>query len=386
MKTTRHSLMAKGLAVLLSLLVLIFAFTYSWFSSADTPAEATGLSVTAASSVDFDIAVGFSNAQTEYEYISTDFAKTFSLRDILYNGVHYDVLNDFSPLDVTSDGVTFSRPELVGDTTASNGRKKPAPDESSYYAVEANKEYISFDLIFRCERECNVYIDSGSVVKARCEVEAGKTVENGGTVLSALNIGQSNLSNASLTSALLNTAGFSSAENPASAAYNKSSYGDFSKDAVVGAIRVSFVDYNSSLNLSNIFENTASLMKNAAEFIWLPRPDIYLQDTNNTDNDWVLYTVDVNDPSDTHKAITTVHTYWDYTNHTVATYSNTVTECNANTIVHLDIPQYSAENPSQVLYYYGKTRVNIWLEGTDAEARRAIAGGEFYINFDLRAG
>ena len=34
-------------------------------------------------------------------------------------------------------------------------------------------------------------------------------------------------------------------------------------------------------------------------------------------------------------------------------------------------------------YYYGKVRVRIWIEGTDSESRRALAGGKFSVGFHI---
>ena len=33
--------------------------------------------------------------------------------------------------------------------------------------------------------------------------------------------------------------------------------------------------------------------------------------------------------------------------------------------------------------YYGKVRVRIWIEGTDSESRRALAGGKFNVSFHI---
>ena len=46
MRTTRHSLMAKGILVLLSLLIMIFVFTYSWYAPENKPIVASGITAT----------------------------------------------------------------------------------------------------------------------------------------------------------------------------------------------------------------------------------------------------------------------------------------------------------------------------------------------------
>lgn len=367
MKTTRHSLMAKGIMVLLSLLVLIFAFTYSWFIVPPTSVSATGITVSTNTQVDFEVAIGFSSSDTRYAYTVSDFKTnenpiilTAIPKTIGEDTKTYNLLRDYSPKDVTGNGAKLFIPVLTGDSPRTINTTT-----DSYTTVTPNKEYISFDMIFRSANACRVYLDTDSYVKAACESTPGDghltETTSGGTSL----------------------------------AYNderRSGYGMFSADAVVGAVRVAFIDYT-GLTLSDIDADSASLLNSNPEVIWLPRPDVYLYNNNNATSGWELITgitegqttatladgtTEITLDDDTY-----THSYYDLGvdgTHTIKAFTNTITECNADSIVTVNV--YNAEED----LYYGKVRVNIWIEGTDAEARRAISNGSFYVNFDLRAG
>ena len=375
MKTTRHSLMAKGIMVLLSLLVLIFAFTYSWFSDPPEIVSASGIQVNTHAGVGFDMAIGFSTAETGYNYTVSEFGKSATLTNLKVvseDGAEhfYNLLANYSPKDVTGNGRDLYIPDM--DDNPATGVRTIKTDTTSKTEVTPNREYISFDMIFRCEKECNVYIDNGSYIKAVCETE--KVPEQDIFRTLTKNIASDNIS----------------------------AYGNFSKDAVVGAMRVGFVDYNALMTIDNIFSdiNDDEHLEKNAKFVWLPRPDIYLEANDSNVTNWTLHTA-ADEPGffDTDGAgavnQTSTHKYYyigdDGSGETVGEYRTdvkTVVECNMDTIVPVNIPHtYTPEGASEsVTEYYGKCRVNIWVEGCDAEARRAIAGGRFLINFDLRAG
>lgn len=376
MKTTRHSLMAKGIMVLLSLLVLIFAFTYSWFSDPPEIVSASGIQVNTHAGVGFDMAIGFSTAETGYNYTVSEFGKSATLTNlnvVSEDGTEhsYNLLANYSPKDVTGNGRDLYIPDM--DDNPATGERTIKSGTTSKTEVTPNREYISFDMIFRCEKECNVYIDNGSYIKAVCETEKVPNTDTFRTL--TMNI----------------------------ASDNKSAYGNFSKDAVVGAMRVGFVDYNNLMTIDNIFSdiNDDEHLEEDAKFVWLPRPDMYLDAGAVGASTWVLYTAE--DESNFFEPDgvgtlnqTSTHRYYfigdNGSGTTVGEYRTdvkTVVECNMDTIVPVNIPHtYTPEGATESVldYYYGKCRVNIWVEGCDAEARRAIAGGRFLINFDLRAG
>ena len=155
---------------------MIFALTYAWFTDGNLPATANSFSVTASSKVDFDLAIGLRNADTGDEYVVSDYGKEFNLSSIpANNGTdHYDIQVGYSPLDVTGNGSFLYIPPLSDNDT--NGRRevRTGEGESRYTPVEPNREYLSFDMIFKCQKEVNVYLDTGSVVLATCETTPGR--------------------------------------------------------------------------------------------------------------------------------------------------------------------------------------------------------------------
>lgn len=417
MKTTRHSLMAKGILVLLSLLVLIFAFTFSWFTIVEPEATAYGLNIRAHGASDFEYAIGFKLESTHNNYVHTDFtnaqASTLNLKALTVSGYSdpLDLLYDFEPIDITGDGVTLIRPSM------DYGNWKINEGTNNYSIAEPNVQYISFDLIVRSKRQCTLSLDKNSYAKGRCE----KTAGNG-----ALNVGESNIGTSARPNSLLNIFKVKNEQGnlvdaSPSVAYNKSIYGDFSKDAIVGATRVAFIGYDNSgdasFNGAKMRDEEQTTFNTSPELLWIPRPDIYLNNNdngnNNKDLDTSGWTLETNVASNTTFNLrskaqnkdgysTYEHQYYDVFNisqgqdpeivednasTTKASSINngTVTFGQSATVMDInvldDTDNDGVTDPDE--YYYGKVRVRIWIEGTDSESRRALAGGQFSINFDL---
>lgn len=363
MKTNRHSLMAKGIMVLLSLIVLIFAFTYSWFAPPSKPVDATGVDASVKANGDFEYAVGFYNSGTAGDYKITEFSNqssTLNLTSLRAKGVNdsgysnYNLLHDYRPIDITGDGRTLIRPAMSYGNSAIN------TTSLDYSIAKPNEQYISFDLYFRSKSQgISVMLGDDSYAKAGAEVTSG----------------------GSMTGAN---------------ATNKSTYGDFSKDAIVGAVRVAFINYDYSDELHNMPGNleeyqtrTPDYLHNSARFIWLPRPDLHLN-ANDTLQNWSL---SVNDPA---QSADKQHYFYNIFNcqpakvdgypssdtahyHIQEAYSNTVTP----DVLDAASQAFSDLNIKFGEYYYTKVNVRIWIEGTDIESRRATSGGQFEVNFEF---
>ena len=345
------SLMIKAIMLLLALIIMIFVASLAWFAPPDLPVDATGVSVKTSASKYFDMAVGFESSVNGYQYTISQYSKNLNLRDIITNdGEHYDVLHDFSPIDITGDGVTLVRPSMQLKNADIDR------NSSTYTTVSPNKEYICFDMYFRSNEQCQVFLDNGSFVKGAIEDTPG----------------DGNLVNTDLL---------------AQEGSRKAAEGNYSKDAVVGAVRVSFVNYDTFYE----GEDHESLQE-AARLLWLPRPDIHLNTPNG--EPWSLSTgltkdntvVDYFGSTDRfigYPADTFTHHYYTYIYNQEQgryvgedrNYDNTITDPSKDAIC--DVNYKNGD------YYYGKTQVNIWIEGCDAEARRTIAGGQFVVNFDL---
>ncbi len=344
-KRKNSSLIIKGIMLLLALIIMVFVASLAWFTTTAPPVDATGVQAKARGVAEFEMAVGFKTSQNGYKYMVSDYEKTLNFRDLKCGEVRMDALHDFSPLDVTGDGVTLIRPTLT------NKNSQIDRNSNVYTTVTPNKEYICVDMYFRSNEMCDVYLDKDSYVVGKCELNDDGTINEGGLLTDTV---------------------------------RKSSYGDFSKDAVVGAVRVSFVEYDKVL-----YEEDLTNRLTTPALLWLPRPDVYLE-SNQSTSGWTLHTGV--QPGD--RIIDNGYSTWDtYTHHYYAfaqnaegesvgtdfNYQDTVVQTNSDIICHIDELHEDG-------YYYGKTQVNIWIEGCDTEARRAISGGEFLVNFDLRGG
>lgn len=342
----------KAILLLLAFIIMVFATTLSWYMRTDLPVNADGLSVQASGAEYFELAVGFKSSVNGYQYTMSQYSKNMNLRDIITaEGNHYDVLHDFSPVDITGDGVTLVRPSMQLKNVDIDR------NSSTFTTVSQNKEYICFDMYFKAEDPCRVYLDNGSFVKGAIEEIPGD-----GNLIQTEDTGDN----------------------------RKAVEGNFSKDAVVGAVRVSFVNYDKFME----GEDNDS-RQSEARLLWLPRPDVHLNSTPNaTLEPWTLSTgltpdntiVDYFGASDRFMgspADTFTHHYYTYVyDESTGTYRGEDRNYqNTNTSPRHDaICDVTYESNG---YYYGKTQVNIWIEGCDAEARRAIAGGQFQVNFDL---
>ena len=388
MKTTRHSLMAKGLLVLLSLLIIIFVFTFSWFTLPVEDNYATGVSVKTKAGSDFEYAIGFQTSQTGGEYLVTDFT-SLSMQDLDIEHLHvsgqyeedgvtprnYNLIYDYNPIDITGDGVNLVRPNME------YGNWKINTGTDDYSVAEANTQYISFDIIVRSKSISMLSLGPQSYAVGDCEKDNHDEDLPDGSLLTG----------ASVT--------------------RKSDYGNFSKDAIVGAVRVAFIGFVDDGNIT-----ADSLMgglqddklANTPSLLWVPRPDLYLNN-NGHDQDvtgWSLVTgVDSEDTFNLQSSAMNDSAYTTYRHQQYNVFNGTRSVgTNSNSYVHvsskdasdncyrfndnvslfaIEYPKTVVENNQNVTYYYGKIRVRIWVEGTDTESRRALAGGKFRFNFDL---
>ncbi len=410
MKQNRHTLMAKGIMVLLSLLILVFILTFAWFAIPQPDADASGLSIATSKVGDFEYAIGFSTSQTGYSYVRTDFISAadtqLNLTELTpasgyatvykqdsdgnyldasdhittdpseYVVVPYNLLFDYTPVDVTGDGATLIRPAM------NYGNWSVNQSSSNYSIAEANVQYISFDLIFRAASRCTVFLDADSYAKGACETTPG----DGG---------------------LLNNVTSS----------NTSTYGSFSRDAIVGAARMAFIDFadlSGTQDADYILNTNRTDLLSTPALLWIPRPDIYLNNNNGQDTTttgWTLSTgvadnttFNLVSEGYTNSSYSTYkHYYYDIFNNTnknVVEYTDAIASSivSGSGVIFNDqanlttLSYYNDANDDNLPdplsgesdgYYYGKVRVRIWLEGYDAEARRALAGGNFSFKLSL---
>ena len=466
MKTSRHSLMAKGIMVLLSLMILVFIFTYSWYIPPDYPVHTSGLSFSTDGAIDFDMALGFVTPETGYSYVVSDFTSggnksidftnlvvhnSLSLNNsstVIDNGIgkvsdSFNLLSDFNPVDLTGNGTTLVRPYMLHKNTNIDTRQyKVISDYEDLVRDYQNVQYISFDLYVRSSAP--VYrisvVDGSYVISAAESYYTGGSNNWGILEDDALDVAvaaksyHSRLKSSSIDANKLNSGRIA----------RHSSYGDFSEDSVVGAIRVGVTRYQlgseesiNAVTANEFFSDNDSHIQASPALLWIPRSDIYLQnvydDVEENGNvvgrserasDWVLYdsgdyVFSINHPSYpedvtvngqkkfeldyvykqyktmTYAEAAATHIYYDWdkmyshrndnggaglaVSDRFTTATNAVTDLSENNTVVIE-PLYTDGG-----YYYGKCHINLWIEGCDAEARRAIDGGKFFFGFALES-
>lgn len=309
-------MIAKNLIVLFTVALAGFCGIQAWFTD-NRSAKANGIEVECQAPDGIEIAVvGHGDpAPTKY-----------TVGNITLNKTDYPFLEKLQLTEITGDGTYFSKPSLI----QSGGQAHVNPD-GEWSEPAANEHYLSFDLYIRSKSQYNISIGKKSTIKP----DAPQLTTQDGTGIK-----------------------------------NKSKYGNFSRDSVVGAVRFSVVDYKAPPS---------------KKLLWLPAPNILLKQT--TDE----YTLSVDMPSGESYS----HVYYD-TNRVQHTVSST--DVDKAFVVNNDgfdggkftyelgqnqnIAQLnkSSENDQ---FYSAMVTCNMWIEGEDAEARLALVNGKFKVNLVL---
>lgn len=427
----RRFMIAKNLIMMLATLAAILVAIFAWFR-ANPEATATGISVKSQSPELVELAVPEKvNGKDYFPIHNSSWTDTLHFKD---SGFLKDLVKD-----VTSGGKQFVVPNFEAAKNLEEGRKVIADDTwidglSSKDALinglpndDDQYHYVSLDFYIRSKSKTlsvtsDSYLAAGSELGIDGDMQQGEVKPLVGTDI-----------------------------------YRRSSYGpgatsansqySFSSDAIIGAMRVSLVGAPvDSVNRSTqtVTENettkqvdvaTEALYKSQAnwadaaelKFLWLPRPDIYLQAANNQDN-WRLYTGI--SPTDSNASKTYVHTF--YEGKTVKNtdvkkglelhkyYDSNVqyfTDCDETIPSYFHVtdvtkktseenyPKFgqsasiagdgsdvsqsiafipeSEDNRDTTGYYVYKYTLNLWIEGEDAEARRSMNKGVFNLELSF---
>lgn len=228
-------------------------------------------------------------------------------------------MKEQSIIEITSDGTDFYKPKL----TQENGKAKP--DTSSVWDVADKDAYLSIDVYMKTGEDHVVNLNSGTEISP---ISTTLTGEQSG---------------------------------------NKSDDGNFSKDCIVGAVRLSTVN------------STDSTIKN----LWIPAPQIHY------DSDKKEVTLN-NTSGDTFN-----HKYWKVAKNsdgktgmpqgtTPVEYEGVITNTNNDFKLgeNCKFANLTKKQPSDK-YATGMTTVNIWVDGEDDEARFAMVGGKFKATIKL---
>lgn len=314
-------MIAKNLIVLFTVALAGFCGIQAWFTDKNS-VDANGIEVECQAPDGIEIAVVGHGAPAPTAY------KT---GNITLSKANCNFLDKLQLTEITGDGTYFSKPSLI----QSGGQAHVNPDGEWSKPTE-NLHYLSFDLYIRAKSQYNISIGKKSTIKP----DAPQLTTQDGTDIK-----------------------------------NKSKYGNFSRDSVVGAVRFSVVDYK---------QDTPS-----KKLLWLPAPNILLkQDTDE-------YTLSDNMPSGESYS----HVYYD-TKKAQQTISDSITDSafvvnkdgfvdgkftyelgKNQTIARLEKPSGTGQEDDQ--FFSAMVTCNMWIEGEDAEARLALVNGKFNVNLVL---
>ena len=317
-------MIAKNLIVLFTVALAGFCGIQAWFTDKSS-AEADGINAECQAPDGIKIAVVKHNdpAPKDTEY---------TVGNIKLDKTNCKFLENLQLTEITSDGTDFYKPALI-----QTGGQAQVDTKADWSPAAANQHYLSFDLYIRSKSQYNIAIGKKSTIKP----DAPQLTSQDGTGIK-----------------------------------NKSKYGNFSRDSVVGAVRFSVVDYKSA--------------PPSKKLLWLPAPNILLKQT--TDE----YTLSDDMPSGESYS----HVYYD-TNRVQHTVSST--DVDKAFVVNNDgfdggkftyelgqnqnIAQLKKSSDTDTDPYYGDygamVTCNMWIEGEDAEARLALVNGKFKVNLVL---
>lgn len=317
-------MIAKNLIVLFTVALAGFCGIQAWFTDKRS-AEANGIEVECQAPDGIEIAVVGHDAPVPAN-------DKYTVGNITLNKTNCKFLENLQLTEITGDGTFFRKPALI-----QSGGKAHVDTKAEWSEPTANEHYLSFDLYIRSKSQYNISIGKKSTIKP----DAPQLTTQDGTGIK-----------------------------------NKSKYGNFSRDSVVGAVRFSVVDYKSA--------------PPSKKLLWLPAPNILLEQTTD------VYTLsDDKENGDSYS-----HVYYN-TKKEKKTVSSTDVDSafvvNNKGFVdgkftyelgkNKSIAELKKSSDTDTDPYYGDygamVTCNMWIEGADAEARLALVNGKFKVNLVL---
>lgn len=317
-------MIAKNLIVLFTVALAGFCGIQAWFTDKRS-AEANGIEVECQAPDGIEIAVVGHDAPVPAN-------DKYTVGNITLNKTNCKFLENLQLTEITGDGTFFRKPALI----QSDGQAH-VDTKAEWSEPTANEHYLSFDLYIRSKSQYNISIGKKSTIKP----DAPQLTTQDGTGIK-----------------------------------NKSKYGNFSRDSVVGAVRFSVVDYKST--------------PPSKKLLWLPAPNILLEQTTD------VYTLsDDKENGDSYS-----HVYYN-TKKEKKTVSSTDVDSafvvNNKGFVdgkftyelgkNKSIAELKKSSDTDTDPYYGDygamVTCNMWIEGEDAEARLALVNGKFKVNLVL---
>lgn len=319
-------MIAKNLIVLFTVALAGFCGIQAWFTDKRS-AEANGIEVECQAPDGIEIAVVGHDAPVPAN-------DKYTVGNITLNKTNCKFLENLQLTEITGDGTFFRKPALI-----QSGGQAHVDTKAEWSEPTANEHYLSFDLYIRSKSQYNINISIGK--KSTIKPDAPQLTTQDGTGIK-----------------------------------NKSKYGNFSRDSVVGAVRFSVVDYKSA--------------PPSKKLLWLPAPNILLEQTTD------VYTLsDDKENGDSYS-----HVYYN-TKKEKKTVSSTDVDSafvvNNKGFVdgkftyelgkNKSIAELKKSSDTDTDPYYGDygamVTCNMWIEGEDAEARLALVNGKFKVNLVL---
>lgn len=317
-------MIAKNLIVLFTVALAGFCGIQAWFTDKRS-AEANGIEVECQAPDGIEIAVVGHDAPVPAN-------DKYTVGNITLNKTNCKFLENLQLTEITGDGTFFRKPALI-----QSGGQAQVDTKAEWSEPTANEHYLSFDLYIRSKSQYYISIGKKSTIKP----DAPQLTTQDGTGIK-----------------------------------NKSKYGNFSRDSVVGAVRFSVVDYKSA--------------PPSKKLLWLPAPNILLEQTTD------VYTLsDDKENGDSYS-----HVYYN-TKKEKKTVSST--DVDSAFVVNnkgfddgkftyelgknKSIAELKKSSDTDTDPYYGDygamVTCNMWIEGEDAEARLALVNGKFKVNLVL---
>lgn len=314
-KRDTKSLVMKNLIVMAVLIAIALTGVISWFTN-KTEATADGINVTCEAPDGLEVAIvpHGSNEKLNYQTGTIDLTKCESLLDLFSN---------LSFEELTSDGLHFYKPKLnqSGSTVTVDTTDKWLDAEDYAYKNHSDGTsipYLSLDIYMRSKNAHTIVLGSDTYIKPNSDKLNG--ADSG----------------------------------------NKSELGDFSKDCIVGAVRMSTVVGNEPK-------------------LWIPAPNILYDYDKGTVSTEIK---DKNSESFKHK-------YWKVTDLQPSSDEQVAEDVIVNNNCDYKIGKNDALNialsqDNDDKLFKANFTLNIWVDGEDTEARQAMVGGKFTASIKLK--
>ena len=350
-KSNRSLSLTKNSIVMFLMLVLIVLTTMAWFTYYHT---SEALEVYVGSDENKGASITFAMPLSDGSYPTAESAYFTNLN--LAEQLKKTSLKDTFTQEVSGNGVNLLIPTLIANDDGSYS----VDIDGRWTKATENQDYLSMTFYVRSPLDSlkvagNSYLDTGS-----------------------------NPLTATLADGTKDKTDLSKLEN-------KSAYGDFSTNGIAGAMRVSLLD------VTNLAADTSPTLDNR-KFLWIPRPDLLLEGTDGS------YTL----KKGVESGNSFVYSYYD------AYYSAQFADGHGKKLYFRTTPEakvsksvVDASNPDAIpvlgtdvtvsrntgkkvtfngeTYYLYKYTLNMWIEGSDAEASKALNGGQFKLILNFTA-